>query len=521
MAFSAAQINAHLTAVLSNGRVDVGLEVGADPGLPAAQHVRLPVSMRVKYKAPDAAGKPATPLKAGAKSVVAGPSTATGDYKNWVFIFKGKVHEAHSNDGVRFTMGVENGGGDAPHPADWALDIRRFIAANRDAVRADEFAEDLVWKIHAVRYWAVKAGLVVTAKSREWVEVDDPAEADINAVSNEAVQFVASYMGQALTAAVARVASWRKTNHCTGGGANGIATGLPRRWMSKEGMWSADNDRIKAEKANQKFTTAFYIATHAVSTHAVLALIDPGNDHHFCAINASYGLLTSWDARESVRLRLTPPTQVAGAAMVADSVEVLKMLVTEGYSPLLTNANSIGRLVAAYSTVQANGMRVAVYSGWFFDGHPTPSLVGRIEFNQKHPDFSQLVGELAVVATKFYRGTTIGASPALGNAASQMATAADQTKWSQLARYKEGTASLAALKAFGRVAGAGASATLDELVSSDESAVKRAVEAYASSVTQHAGLLSLSNVAVPTFEKVMENAKTSDARADEVAKLGV
>jgi len=539
MALTAAQIDAHLNALLANGRVEVGLEVGADPGLSPNEYIRIPKIMAVGIsgtiegatdlstsppKAPGSVAGGKGKDKDSGRTSSLGRADKKVSVKNpgkseWMMVFDSNIWDANTSDGITFTQGGVLHDAIGETPQSWNAEIRAFIAVNSAHICADEFDDDTVSKIHAIRYWAVKAGFVAGAKTAEYEEVDDPTQEAINAVPAARVQFVSGYTGQALTACVARAASWRKTNHATGGGADGLATGLPRRWMSKEGLWSKDADRSKSIAANKKNTTAFYISTHAAGVHPILALLAPEDRHHFAVIKKKYGFIRQWDVRESAKLRLTPRTQVAGAAMVTDAVEVVKMLITEGLTPFLSNANAITALHAAYQIVSKEGMRVAVYQGWYFGGHPDPTRTTRVQFNQKDPGTAALIGELGVVATKFYSGTTISESPALSNAASQLAAASEQTKWSQLARFKASAVSVSTLAAYGRISGASSGAIIDAMASKEEPTVVKAVATYTSALESHATLFGITTFQTPNADLVWKNAELADARAEEIAKL--
>jgi len=291
--------------------------------------------------------------------------------------------------------------------------------------------------------------------------------------------------------------------------------------MQKEEMWSRDADRTRAAKQNRDYTTAFYIATHAASVHACLALMAPDDKHHFAIIKGSYGYIANWDVKESAKLRLTPRTQVAGAAMVTDAVEVVKMLVSEGLSPILTNSAAIPNLWRQYQRVRDEGMRCAVYASWFFNGHPEPETVTKIEFNQKEASTAALIGELGTVATKFYRGTTIGESPALANASSQMAIAADQTKWAQLARFKTGAVSETVIRAYGRLSGAMAGDVVDGIASDDEARVRGAIATYTTHLAAHAAQYGVTVFTPPDADRVVAGSASADARAAEIVKATV
>jgi len=498
-----------LDNLVANGRVEVGLEVGADPGLNPVDYVRIPHGM-------------ATVSSRDRHSKGKGKDTATPEGEGtvqWVMVHEGKAYTATRGNDGRFTRGAEDNGFKFAKPSDWASEIALFIAANRGHVREDTITEEQAKYVHAIRYWGVKSGFITTPHSSEYIITDEPQKEIVDQVLPEEIEFVAKYAEQSITACVARAASWRKTNHATGGGANGIATGFPRRWMQKEAMWSSDPDRIKSDVANRKATTAFYVATHAVSVHAVLALLVPNDTHHYGIFMKKYGAIRNWDVRESTQVRITPRTQVAGAAMVSDAVEVVKMMISEGIAPLLSNANSLQALRTTYSIVEAEGMRAAVYANWFFSDHPNKDQVSRVPFNQKSSEISSIIGELGVVATKYYRGTAIAASPALANAASQLAGANEQSRWASITRAKQSSVSTAILSAYGRLSGATGGGVVDSLASKDEDKVRQAVADYNSLTTRYAGWFNVSTFVKPTSEEVIASMSVADARAEEIAKL--
>lgn len=500
-----ANIGQMLDNLVSNGRVEVGLEVGADPGLNPIDYVRVPHSM-------------ATLNTSQRKSK--GKETATTDHgPEWVMVHEGKAYSTTRGHDGKFVKGAEENGFVFSKPQDWAREIALFIAANRGHIREDSISEDQSKQVHAIRYWSMKSGFLITSHTNEYMKVEDPQEDVVNEVSNDEIEFVARYAEQSLTACVARAASWRKTNHATGGGANGLATGFPRRWMQKEGMWSHEPDRVKSDSANRKATTAFYVATHAVSVHAVLALLVPGDTHHYCIFEKKYGAIRSWDVRESTQVRITPRTGVAGAAMVSDAVEVVKMMISEGIAPLLSNSNSLRALRALYSTVESEGMRVAVYANWFFNNHPDRDTMARVPFNQKSSEVAAIIGELGVVATKYYRGSAIAASPALANAASQLAGSNEQSRWAAITRAKQSSVSLATLSAYGRISGATGGGVVDSLASKDEAQVRQAVSDYNSLSARFAGLYNVSTFVQPTPDEVVASMSIADARAEEISKL--
>jgi hypothetical protein len=70
--------------------------------------------------------------------------------------------------------------------------------------------------------------------------------------------------------------------------------------------------------------------------------------NHWAVIRPNWGILTSYDVKESTRILISQPTQVAGAAIVVDSMVVLKMMMPEGVGGLLRNKNQAAALYTAY-----------------------------------------------------------------------------------------------------------------------------------------------------------------------------
>lgn len=517
MATEKVRIDRFLTSLVSNGAIEIGLEVGADPGLSEGEYIRIPRLMKVGFVASE------RPNEVSDTATVTGKPDDKGKGKEYkgdmVYLNDNKYYAAVDDGTGRYARGARLTGVRANDPASWTDEIKAFIAANEGHVREPDLTPSQVLYAHCIRYWSVKAGMVVTSKSREYVEVADPSADKIAAVPDSSVSFVAERMGQALTACSARVASWRKSNHATGAGGSGLAAGFPRRWLAKESIWTEGSDRARVDAANRQATTMFYIATHATSVHGGLALMVPADKHHWAVLSPKYGLMKSWDIRESTAIRLTPRTQVAGAAMVTDAVEVAKMMVSEGLSGILTNAGSLQRLATLAATVATEGMRVAVYAKWFFDGHHED--ITRVPFNQKDPAASALIGELATVAVKFYAGTTISQSPSLANASSQMATPADLAKWASIARAKSGAVSATVLAAYGRLSGASAAKTVEDLASKDEAVVRTAVATYQGTIDTHAQIFGITTYTRPSADQVVSAMAAADARADEIAKLAV
>ncbi|CAF1001453.1 unnamed protein product, partial [Didymodactylos carnosus] len=141
----------------------------------------------------------------------------------------------------------------------------------------------------------------LTSKSKEYIIVDDPIA--FHPSSDAFFEFAKRYHSNAWTAAAAKTTSWRRSNHATGAE---IATEFPKRWLMKEGYWDSDQGKATRIQKQKNATSAFYIATHAVSVHSVLALMVPATKVHWAYIDPSFGCITSWDVRASTTVRMVP-----------------------------------------------------------------------------------------------------------------------------------------------------------------------------------------------------------------------
>jgi hypothetical protein len=511
-----ANVTKVFTDIFSNGRGEAGLEVGSDPGLPLDQHIRIPRCMVKAWagKLDDAeigrymADDTTAPPEDGDKALTATQHLALHGWvtSTAVTVHEGDVNIIHNNEFYTMAELVID-----PPTYD---DCVAFYTVNQDHVRAAEFTPETVKWIHACRFWAVVSGFVVSSKSDEYVIVDDPAANTAPADADEVVGYIANFRENAWTASAARAASWRKTNHCTGGD---IVQGFPRRWLQKMGFFPTPPDRTAAAAAQREVTSAFYIATHASSVHAVLALMAPGDTNHWAVINPAQGLIHTWDIKDSARIRMTPNTQVAGSAMVTDAIVCLKMLVREGLAPLLTNVDQAAVLYNAYQEIEAHGVRTAVYAGWFLDGHP--AAVSKLLFDQKAPGHAALLGELAIVATVYYRGTTIAGSASLANAATQLGEDSARTTWAALARQKQSLSAQQVVKAYARIRGATAQETVIEILSNDQTVVDAAVVKYNDLSARLSTQLGLGSAVLIDSATIMANAGAADRLAAQM--LGV
>lgn len=491
-----------LAKVFANGRGEVGLEVGADPGLATANYIQIPKCLEKPWVARSDGARAAKP-----DETIEQLRAVDG----WIHSGTLLVHEGRlwipKADGTR---GREVTDFRCEKPT--YDDVRRFVAANLTHIRDAEFTPEVVKWVHAIRFWSVVSGFVTATKSTEYTIIPDPA--DIPEAVDDIAQFILSYSGQAWTACAARATSWRKSNHATGGE---HATGFPRRWLQKEGQWPTTVDRNQRARAEKLATDAFYVATHPSSVHAVLALMASDDDCHWALINPKYGLIPQWDVRESTKVRISPKTQVAGVSMVTDAMVCLQMLTKEGISPLLTEYSQFTALVQAYNVVEKNGIKVASYANWFLDGHPLKYT--RVAFNQKDSRYAALVGELGAAAESYYARTTIGESPSLKNAAMQMCSDSARQTWVQLAKAKKQMNVTAIMRAYGRIRGASAAARISDINSADTAERAVAVTAYNDLLTKIAAAIGVTDQPTITDANVAANADAADRQADSLNVL--
>jgi len=508
--FDEQSINKALAELFSNGVGEVGLEVGTDPGLAASEHIRIPECMFKRWAVritPGAYDRYVKTLGADARAALEGTTPYSPNEGDTVESLAGKPGwvvdgELTLHEGA---VWVHYRGSEALletdmhlFPSHSAADIRQFVTVNTDHIKDDDFdAATRNW-IHACRFWAVAAGFVMTTKSKEWVRVPDSPSPPTTDAMNDAVAFIASYAANAFTASAARATSWRKSNHATGGAE---VAGFPRRWLNKMGYIAPEPDKVARQRKIRAATNAFYIATHASSVHAVLALMASDDTAHWATVDPSAGLLVGWEVGESTRIRMSPKTQVAGTAIVVDSVVVLKMAIKEGIAPLIAAIDQVDALVGAYKEVEEHGVAVASYAKWFLDGHPE-ALTPRA-FSQKDAAFADLVGELAIIGTKYYAGSTIAGSAALSNAADQLGDETAKVNWSSLASQRKAVSGAQMVSAVAALKGASASGAVAQILAGDEATIRAGVGAYNSVLTELAGKLSLSSAVTIDADRVV------------------
>jgi hypothetical protein len=487
-------------AFYNNGPVEVGLEVGSDPGVAAANNVKIPRSMArtctisIEYPEPnwyDADGVLVSgdwsSLSAADSSVVIPPhnvrfptkvpdlaegadaaavaahAAATKTYQQRLKAARDAAAAAHkaaidADDAVgRVTVSgmsddLNNYTGLMRHEGKTYYTVRRngewtnydvskvhigsltpamvrdFYTANVVAAAVPGITEELQNFVHACRLVGVISGFVTTHHSREFEIVDTPANTHAGADAFFRYFTADGAIAQFATAISARVSNWRRANHATCGD---IASGFAKKVLQRAGFWAHSGDRAEVRAHHRRVTTAFYLGTHPCGVHAGLAAFVPDDSDHFAYVDPRFGYKFDWSLRPSAMARIAPKTQVAGTALVTDSIVVLRSLLKSNLAPLVDNLHQLNALAAAYDEVADKGMRVGVARKWFFADHPDDTRT--YEFNQKDEAYAALVGTLATAATTFLAGTTIGQSPALANAAAGAADEAASLKWSALA----------------------------------------------------------------------------------------
>ncbi|KAH9436012.1 hypothetical protein MCOR02_004922 [Pyricularia oryzae] len=362
-------------AFYSNRIVETsGLKFCVDACPPVDVRIRIPASMEVETWASISSAEENVDDEDGSE-FSNGPRQKMVNVSNEVVtIHRGSHYIRHNCRSTRVCLW-------SPNPISQKT-IKAFIAANADHVRADEIGQENILWVHAIRYWSVVAGMVDSNSSSEFVEVEDPDEKAIQAVSSAHSSFVYNYPSQAFSALAAKGARWRNSGDVAGGL---MATGWVRRWLESMGYWS-NNGQFSdatgcrdADDENVRASLAFSIATHAAGVHPILAMLAPDDDDHFALVRPRWGILHYLHVNEASRAIMTDKLQVADTSVVVEAVGVLARLVAEG---------------------KTNGIKVAPYSSWFLQGHPAGNRT--VPFNQKCPKFSALVGELAAVAVRYH-----------------------------------------------------------------------------------------------------------------------
>lgn len=528
----AADLTATLNKIFSNGRGEAGLEVGVDPGLAVSEYIRIPRCMvkkwagkieegaenEVKWKlvsgALDEKGKKKrgsaanTPTRVDIKDYPGNPAECVG-LSGWLtsgmitIVDQTYSISAKVNDQVVYVKLAEF----YVEPFT-ARDIKMFWGVNQNHIHDQDFDEATKTWIHAIRFWSVVSGFVVTEHSREYVVIEDVDDDRLG--DDEFVRFVVDYRANAWTACAARAGTWRKTNHATGGD---VVAGFAKRWLAKMGYMPNEANREARMRAEKGVTKAFYTATHAACVHSVLANMAHADPNHWAKVSPENGLITAWDIKDSALIRMVPNTQVAGGAMVADAMVVLRMLVKEGLAPMLEAVSEVAALVASFEVLEKEGVKCATYAKWFLDGHPKGNAP--MSFNQKDTAHAALVGELGQVAEKYYRGTTIADSAALKSAAAQMSSTTSGDTWAAIGRRKTTLSSEQVVAAYGALRGASAADAVARLTSRDENDLRAAVGAYNASNGHIASLVGVGNPAVADADIIIgQRTGTASAASD-------
>jgi hypothetical protein len=477
--------NKKLAEIFSNGKGEVGLEVGTDPGLNYLEYVQIPRCMIKHWIAkidiqhwnehhPEKQMKSVGPLR----DFVDGKIDVEYFKKSPGWVVSGKIRICNGVYECLYQHGTL---------LDWVPmvefyceaptvdDIKAFYSVNVGHVRDMIFDQQTLFWVHAVRFWTTVSGLVISEKSTEYTFVDNPSAVPND--SNEFVEYVMNFMPNSLTAAAARATSWRKSNHATGGD---LLSGFPRRWCQKEGFLKDLGNKSAQREHERNIVSAFYVATHAASVHTTLAMMAPTDETHWSIIDPCCGMIMNWEVGQSTIVRMAPKTQVAGTAIVVDAMVVLRMMTAEGLSPLLTNVGQIRSLKNAEDDVKTYGTQCAVYAKWFLSGHPKD--IKPIDFNQRSEAFLELASELAIIGTKYYIGSTISESPALQNLVRQSTNESIKQSWAAIALRRREIGSDDLVKVIDLVKGNSALPIINQVLSEDQ-------DIYEAGITQYNGRL--------------------------------
>lgn len=431
--------NTQLGKIFSNGHAEVGLEVGADPGLNFTEYVQVPRSMikhwcaKIKVNLWNEQHTNMKISKVSDFSISQSGLINPEEYKNkpgWVSsgkirVFNGKFECQYSHTNQTFWIEIDEFHIEPPTTDD----IRAFYSANQGHVKDNDYDQDTLFWVHSNRFWALVGGFILEDKNKEFTYVDNPTSFPADA--DDFVMFCMKNSSNSWTASAARATSWRRSNHATGGE---TLQGFPRRWCVKEGYLKTMASKGEQKLHERHITTAYYLSTHASSVHAVLSLMAQTDNAHFAMIDPSCGFIMNWDVGMSTTIRMAPKTQVAGTAVVVDSMVVLRMLISEGLAPLLVNIGQIQALKNAEDTVKQYGICCAVYAKWFLAGHPTN--LSPIQFSQRDESFFELAQELSIIGTRYYHGSTISESASLQNISRQSSNEGSKSTWSMLATRK-------------------------------------------------------------------------------------
>lgn len=429
-------------AFYSNRIVEAsGLKFCVDACPPVDVRIRIPASMEVETWASISSAEENLDDEDGSE-FSNGPRQKMVNVSNEVVtIHRGSHYIRHNCRSTKVSLW-------SPNPISQKT-IKAFIAANADHVRADEIGQENVLWVHAIRYWSVVAGMVDSNSSSEFVEVEDPDEKAIQAVSAAHSSFVYNYPSQAFSALAAKGARWRNSGDVAGGL---MATGWVRRWLESMGYWSNNGKFSDAtgcsdaeDDHNARASLAFSIATRAAGVHPILAMLAPDDDDHFALVRPRWGILHYLYVNEASRAIMTDKLQVADTSVVVEAVGILARLVAEGKVSHVKHVEQVQSLLDAYDSIKTNGIKVAPYSSWFIQGHPAGNRT--VPFNQKCPKFSAIVGELAAVAVRYHPAIPA----ALLAAEAELCLPYDRNRWAVLGQVRSETSNEVAIGEKGEV----------------------------------------------------------------------
>lgn len=494
------RLNQQLAKIFENGQAEVGLEMGSDIGLAPIEFIQIPKCMKKQWCALiDQADYQRVTGKVGTVNIRKFDEDDTpAAFVNeigWItsgefMVNQGIVKGQYKNKktGVLSWVAISEFHIEPPT----IDDMRAFYTVNKGHVRDLDNDEDEQYWIHAIRYWSVVGGLVMSSTSKEFVFVDNPLLIDGRA--DAFAEMAMGYSVASWTACAARATSWRRTNHATGGE---IVQGYPRKWMIKENRISEMPDKNTKYQHEKKKTSCFYVATHATSVHATLSFMAPSDNCHWAIIDPSCGCIMKWNVGLSTTVRMAPKDQVAGTAAIVDSMVVLKMLTSEGLAPMLNSVLQVQSLIDAYKVVQTEGIRCAVYSKWFLQGHPTG--ITPISFSQHDAPYANIISELSVVATKYYNGSTISLSATLRNQANQSVDEMAKANWSALATSRNNIASGDFVGAVTRIRSGVSADVIKGLTSGDDNVYTLAANEYNNSLASICDSLGMVRTSIRTI----------------------
>jgi len=167
------KFNDKLRELADNGVVEVGLEVGSDPGLSPEEYIQIPASMlkncavrldstsiAVYSTLPNARAVAGAPTERDAALSAAQQALANGWIScEWIEMHANTLRAHFEGRYLAIDRVVVD-----PHTVE---DVRNFVTVNQGHMRDAEFNDAERNRILAIRFWAVATGLVATSKSEE------------------------------------------------------------------------------------------------------------------------------------------------------------------------------------------------------------------------------------------------------------------------------------------------------------------------------------------------------------------